>query len=324
MVVANNTFTEADARGEPSAGRLAEWDGSTWTVLERASFTEVFATEEFSKPMICIGNDGRSALLMVHADGRWTKYRLPRHGHAWDQTSTTEWMRIREVETERALMDCYGIFYEVPFNLVRGRLRGLRPVSAHLRVVPDFCSWRGMLVLGGNQATPMRFGPGLDLNPLAGQPQAGLWLGKTDDLSAARVCGRLRCRVAPGDGRHRLPRDRALHLPVENPLPSRIATTGFPTRCLPSHGWPTYSLSMNASPTAAELQAIPADLLADFEAAARRPLRQRMRYAFIQTHKPVLDDAPFRAFDTTADYRRWCERNLPDWLGYGRVRLPPG
>jgi hypothetical protein len=81
---------------------------------------------------------------------------------------------------------------------------------------------------------------------------------------------------------------------------------------------------MNASPTAAELQAIPADLLADFEAAARRPLRQRVRYAFIQTHKPVLDDAPFRAFDTTADYRRWCERNLPDWLGYGRVRLPPG
>jgi hypothetical protein len=39
-----------------------------------------------------------------------------------------------------------------------------------------------MLVLGGNQATPMRFGAGLDLNPLAGQPQAGLWFGKTDDL----------------------------------------------------------------------------------------------------------------------------------------------
>jgi len=70
--------------------------------------------------------------------------------------------------------------------------------------------------------------------------------------------------------------------------------------------------------------AIPADLLADFEAAARRPLRQRMRYAFIHTYKPVLDDAPFRAFATTADYRRWCEENLPDWLGYGRIRLPSG
>jgi len=57
----------------------------------------------------------------------------------------------------------------------------------------------------------------------------------------------------------------------------------------------------------------------EFEAAARRPLEQRMRYAFIHTYKPVLDDAPFRAFDTMEQYRRWCEANLPDWLGYGRV-----
>lgn len=64
---------------------------------------------------------------------------------------------------------------------------------------------------------------------------------------------------------------------------------------------------------------IPADWLAEFEAAARRPLELRMRYAFIHTYKPVLDDAPFRAFDTLEDYRRWCEENLPDWLGYGRV-----
>jgi hypothetical protein len=64
---------------------------------------------------------------------------------------------------------------------------------------------------------------------------------------------------------------------------------------------------------------IPAEWLAEFEAAARRSLETRFRYAFIHTHKPVLDDAPFRAFSTTADYRRWCEENLPDWLGYGRV-----
>jgi hypothetical protein len=56
----------------------------------------------------------------------------------------------------------------------------------------------------------------------------------------------------------------------------------------------------------------------DFEAAARRPLEQRMRYAFIRTRKPVLDDARFRAFDSMADYRHWCETALPSWLGYGR------
>lgn len=58
---------------------------------------------------------------------------------------------------------------------------------------------------------------------------------------------------------------------------------------------------------------------AEFEAAAARPLRQRFRYAFIHTYKPVLDDAPYRSFDRMEDYRRWCEENLPDWLGYGRV-----
>jgi hypothetical protein len=54
----------------------------------------------------------------------------------------------------------------------------------------------------------------------------------------------------------------------------------------------------------------------DFEAAARRPLTLRLRYAFVHTYKPVLDDASFRAFDSMAAYRAWCERNLPDWLGY--------
>ena len=63
---------------------------------------------------------------------------------------------------------------------------------------------------------------------------------------------------------------------------------------------------------------IPADVLAEFEAAARRPLAQRFRYAFIKTYKPVMDDAPYRSFDTMVDYRRWCDENLPSWLGYGR------
>lgn len=64
---------------------------------------------------------------------------------------------------------------------------------------------------------------------------------------------------------------------------------------------------------------IPSEWLKDFEAASRRPLALRMRYAFIHTEKPGLDDRSFRSFDTMAAYREWCERNLPSWLGYGRV-----
>ncbi len=65
--------------------------------------------------------------------------------------------------------------------------------------------------------------------------------------------------------------------------------------------------------------AIPAEWLAEFEAAAGRPLKQRFRYAFVRTAKPVLDDASYRSFESLAEYRRWCEESLPDWLGYGRI-----
>lgn len=36
------------------------------------------------------------------------------------------------------------------------------------------------------------------------------------------------------------------------------------------------------------------------------------------TCKPVLDDAPVRAFATMQEYRDWCEQNLPASLGYRR------
>jgi hypothetical protein len=57
----------------------------------------------------------------------------------------------------------------------------------------------------------------------------------------------------------------------------------------------------------------------EFEAAARRPLRQRFRYAFIKTYRPVLDDADFRSFESMSEYLAWCEQNLPSWLGYGQT-----
>jgi hypothetical protein len=54
----------------------------------------------------------------------------------------------------------------------------------------------------------------------------------------------------------------------------------------------------------------------EFDAAARRSLRARMQYSFIYTYKPVLDDAPYRSFDTMEEYRQWCKKNLPSYLGY--------
>jgi hypothetical protein len=68
-----------------------------------------------------------------------------------------------------------------------------------------------------------------------------------------------------------------------------------------------------------DLSHIPKEWLEEFEAAAKRSVKERIRYGFIKTYRPVLDDAPFRTFDTMADYRRWCEQSLPSWLGFGGV-----
>ena len=74
------------------------------------------------------------------------------------------------------------------------------------------------------------------------------------------------------------------------------------------------TMASEKSPSASEIK----QWNAEFDAAAKRPLEQRFRYAFIKTYKPVLDDAAYRSFGSTAEYRAWCEENLPSWLGYGR------
>jgi hypothetical protein len=182
VVVCNNSYNRNDYNGEWNAGRLAEWDGKgEWEILEETAFTEVWAAGSFGQPLIATGWDHISAVMRVFVNGEWKRYRIPKGSRTWDETSCTEWMRVREVETERALMDCHGLFYEIGMHTYGDQLWAIKPISAHLRVIPDFCSWRGMLVFGGNQATAMGFRE-IDSNPLAGQPQAGLWFGKTDDL----------------------------------------------------------------------------------------------------------------------------------------------
>jgi hypothetical protein len=177
LVVANNTYTERDFRGRPSQGRLAEWDGKDWTILETCQFNEVTGRTSIGDAIFAMGADNASAILKVCINGEWDTYRLPKATHTQDHSWTTEWPRIREVESERWLMNCSGMFYELPAMQYNGKVWGIRPISTHLRIIGDFCSWRGLLVLAGDQTTPL-----WDSNPFVGQPQANLWFGKTDDL----------------------------------------------------------------------------------------------------------------------------------------------
>ncbi|MGB9605083.1 MAG: hypothetical protein ACP5U2_00455 [Bryobacteraceae bacterium] len=173
LVVANNGFY---AYGETQAG-LFEFDGKRWRALSRKPHMECAARRNLGQIIYCTGWDEASVLFWALIQGRWRRYRLPKASHTFDHAWQTEWTRIREVETERFLVDMHGMFYELQPVAFEDSIWGLKPICQHLRIVPDFCSFRGLFVMAGNQNTP-----NADNNPVGGQPQAGIWFGKTDDL----------------------------------------------------------------------------------------------------------------------------------------------
>jgi len=181
VVVAGNSYYHNDfVNPEGCDGRLAEWDGGKWHILARTQFNTVAGRiqGELGPPMFAFGQDRASAIMKVHLPATgWQTYRLPKATHTQDHAWTTEWPRLREVESERWLLNVSGMFYELPAMAYGDRVWGVRPICSHLRIIGDFCAWNGLLVMAGDQTTPIN-----DSNPVAGQPQANLWFGKTDDL----------------------------------------------------------------------------------------------------------------------------------------------
>jgi hypothetical protein len=173
MAVTNNGFYEF---GDNQAG-LFEFDGKSWRALSRKPHMDVAARGDFGGVLFATGWDESSVLFWALVKGQWQRYRLPKSSNRFNHAWQTEWMRIREVETEHFLMDIFGMFYELQPLAFEGRIWGVKPICAHLRTIPDYCPFRGLLALGGNEGSP-----NANNNPLGGQPQSGIWFGKTDDL----------------------------------------------------------------------------------------------------------------------------------------------
>jgi hypothetical protein len=51
-----------------------------------------------------------------------------------------------------------------------------------------------------------------------------------------------------------------------------------------------------------------------------RPIEERIKYGFYRIYRPVMDDAPWRSFESMQAYRDWCEANLPEYLGHKRPK----
>ena len=74
-------------------------------------------------------------------------------------------------------MDTSGLFYERPAMTSGNAVSGIVPICRHLRIISDYCSWNGLLVLVGDQTPSIN-----DSNTFVGQPQANLRFMNTDDL----------------------------------------------------------------------------------------------------------------------------------------------
>jgi hypothetical protein len=105
-----------------------------------------------------------------------TRYRLPKSDAIFDQPGVAP-PHIREVVTERALLNAHGTFYMLPRDTAGGALN-IKPICTHDKMITDFCSWRGLLVLAGTRADAK---PDGHFFASKGAP-AGLWFGDIDDL----------------------------------------------------------------------------------------------------------------------------------------------
>ncbi len=114
---------------------------------------------------------------VIMTDAKGVRRRLPKGSEAFDAIPLNTMRAIREVATERSLLNCHGIFYELPRD-ISGGLACVRPIATHNRLIYDFCGWRGMMVMSGAIA-----GSKPDGHYFASSlGDAGLWFGVIDDL----------------------------------------------------------------------------------------------------------------------------------------------
>ena len=196
-IVANKTTPTlgdpAYAKDPEAAGALAEWDGKSWKMLERRSFTDITGpggingSPDDKSPLWAIGWDKRSVMLKLLDGGKWQNFRLPiaDYSHAAKHGWYTEWPRIREVGNGKLLMNMHGGWYDFPKAFSAARTDGIRPLGSHLKITGDFCAWNGKLVFGCDDASILN-------NPLLAQSQSNLWFSSWEGLS--------QCGLPSGDG----------------------------------------------------------------------------------------------------------------------------
>ncbi len=141
--------------------------------------TDAAGSVEYLKKSAPLGEpqlkvDAASAMI-VSGGATW---RLPKADAAYDEPFAIGWPRdVREVVTERRLLNAHGTIYVLP-HAAAGGLSSIKPVCTHDKRIVDFCSWRGMLVIAGTRADAVEDGHYFEST----EGKIGLWFGDVDDL----------------------------------------------------------------------------------------------------------------------------------------------
>lgn len=109
-----------------------------------------------------------------------TRVRLPKGSTHYDNFYRNGVRGIRELVTERYVMNVHGSFYEVPQKKfpIDLNLNFIRPISTHNKAIIDFCTWRGLLVISGVNAKPKA-----DNHVYKSKDgKVSLWFGSIEDL----------------------------------------------------------------------------------------------------------------------------------------------
>lgn len=58
----------------------------------------------------------------------------------------------------------------------------------------------------------------------------------------------------------------------------------------------------------------------DFLDGLLRSIEERIELGLVPIKLPVIDDLPYRIFDTMEEYRQWLNDALPKYLGFYRIK----
>lgn len=155
-------------------------------VLKR---TDESGAAEWMAKSVAIPKDSvlLDAASVVYTDEAGKRWRLPKGRADFAATGAYGAERAaREVCTERDLLNAGGTFFELPAENAGG-ITKVRPVATHNRRIHDYATWRGLLIMSGDD---LAGGVESRHRVRSQDGKVTLWVGGVDDLwSFGRAVG---------------------------------------------------------------------------------------------------------------------------------------